>query len=152
MSLRVLVHRCNILISLGVYLYFLKKHIVVNVKILTFFIDPLQQFFLKKQLFIKFINKCQKEILRCAPPSSHVRDLREEMILLSVDGHCAKWEKKIRSRVVVFTKITLNMAIKYLLQNYYWNSNGVDHALFFADLFPHHCEIRWICPLQGNRT
>ena len=27
-----------------------------------------------KQLFFKFINKCQIEILRCAPPSSHVCD------------------------------------------------------------------------------
>ena len=28
--------------------------------------------FLSNYLFSKFINKCQKEILRCAPPSLHV--------------------------------------------------------------------------------
>ena len=31
-------------------------------------------FFFNKQLFFKFINKWQKEILRCAPPSSHACD------------------------------------------------------------------------------
>ena len=30
--------------------------------------------FFNNYLFFKFINKCQKEILRCAPPSSHVSD------------------------------------------------------------------------------
>ena len=52
---RFLVHRCNAMIPPGVFL--------------TFFIGPLQQFF-NKQLFFKSINKCQTEILRCAPPSS----------------------------------------------------------------------------------
>ena len=28
--------------------------------------------------FPKFINKCQKEILRCAPTSSHVCDLKKK--------------------------------------------------------------------------
>ena len=40
---------------------------MVNIKIL-FFIDLPQQFF-NDYLFFKLINKCQKEILRCAPPS-----------------------------------------------------------------------------------
>ena len=40
---------------------------------LIFFIGPLNSFFNKK-LFFKFINKCQTEILWCAPPSSHVCD------------------------------------------------------------------------------
>ena len=30
--------------------------------------------FFSNYLFFKFINKCQKEILRCVPPSSHMRD------------------------------------------------------------------------------
>ena len=37
------------------------------------FIGPLQQVF-NIYLFFKFINKWQKEILRCAQPSSHVCD------------------------------------------------------------------------------
>ena len=56
-------------------LYIFKKYNVINVKIMLFFIGPLQQFFLNNYLFFKFIRKCQKEILRCAPvPSSHVCD------------------------------------------------------------------------------
>ena len=38
-----------------------------------FSIGPLQQFS-NNYLFFKFINKYQKQILRCAPPSSHVCD------------------------------------------------------------------------------
>ena len=44
---------------------------------------------------------------------------------MSVDGHCAKWKKEIKSGVIVFTKNTLKMIIKYLLQSYYfkaWNT------------------------------
>ena len=37
------------------------------------FIGPFQQFSYFF-FFFKFINKCQKEILRCTPPSSHVCD------------------------------------------------------------------------------
>ena len=47
-----------------VFVFFKKYNI--NIKI-TFFIGPLQQFF--KQMFFKFVNKCQAEILRCDPPS-----------------------------------------------------------------------------------
>ena len=32
------------------------------------------QLFLNKYLFFKFIRKCQKEILSCAPGDSHVCD------------------------------------------------------------------------------
>ena len=53
------------------YLLFFK--IFVNIKILIFFIGPHQQFFFNKKLFFNFINKCQTEILGCAPPS-HVCD------------------------------------------------------------------------------
>ena len=63
-----------LMISTGVFLYFfLQKYNIVNIKIILFFIGPLQQFF-NNYLFFKFINKCKKEILRCAPPSSHVCD------------------------------------------------------------------------------
>ena len=55
-------------------LYFFKKCNIVNIKIILFFIGPLQQFF-NNYLFFKFINKCWKEISRCAPPSSHVCDI-----------------------------------------------------------------------------
>ena len=44
--------------------------------VFTFFIGQLQQFF-NKYLFFKFINECQTEILRSAPPSSHVCDCCE---------------------------------------------------------------------------
>ena len=65
------VHRCKIA---SVFLYiFLKKINIVNIKILAFFIGPLHQLF-NKQLFFKFIKKCQTEILRCALPSSYVCD------------------------------------------------------------------------------
>ena len=43
---------------------------------------------------------------------------------MSADGHCAKWEKEMRSGVIVFTKNTLKMTTKYLLQSYFfkaWN-------------------------------
>ena len=42
-----------------------KKFTIVNIKILTFS---------SKLLLFKFINKCQTEIMRCTPPSSHVCD------------------------------------------------------------------------------
>ena len=57
--------------SPGVFLYFLKKYDIVNIKILTFFIGPFQQFFFQH---VFFINKCQTEILTCVPPSPHVCD------------------------------------------------------------------------------
>ena len=44
--------------------------------IFLFFVFFSFSFFQKSDFsgFSKFINKCQKEILRCAPPSSHVCD------------------------------------------------------------------------------
>ena len=65
-SSRFLVHRCKIMISSGVFLCFFGKCSIGNIKIPTFFIGPLQQFF-NKQLFFKFVNKYQTEILRCSP-------------------------------------------------------------------------------------
>ena len=72
---RLLVHRYKIMISPVVFLYFFLLFFLtfVNIKILIFFIGSLQQFFNKK-LFFKFINKCQTEILLCAPRTSHVCD------------------------------------------------------------------------------
>ena len=52
------------------FFFFKKKYNVVNIKIILFFIGKLQQLF-NKYLFFKFISKCQKEIFRCAPSSSH---------------------------------------------------------------------------------
>ena len=60
-------------LSPSVFLYFVKKYNIVNIKILTFSISPLQHFF-NEQLFFNFINKCQTEILRSALPSLHVFD------------------------------------------------------------------------------
>ena len=64
---RFLVHRCKIMISPGVFLYFLKEYSIVNIKILTFFTGLLQQFFLNKQLFFKFINKCHLLHMQISP-------------------------------------------------------------------------------------
>ena len=72
-SSRFLVHRCKI-ISPGVFPYFLKNYNIVNIKIIYIFYYPTLTVFFNKQLFFKFIKKCQTEILRCAPPFSHVYD------------------------------------------------------------------------------
>ena len=54
-------------------LYFFKKYNIVNIKTILFLLAHFNSlFFFNKNLFFKFINECQKEILRCAPPSSHV--------------------------------------------------------------------------------
>ena len=43
---------CKIMISPGIFPYYSKKYNIVNIKILTFFIGPLQQsFFFKKVVF-----------------------------------------------------------------------------------------------------
>ena len=60
-------------ISRAFPLIFFKKYSTVNIKILTFFIGPLQQFSFDKYLFFKFISKCQTEILSYVP-SSHLYD------------------------------------------------------------------------------
>ena len=70
---RFLVHRCKMMISPAVFLYFLKKYNIVNIEIVTFLWAHFNSFF-SKQLFFKFINKCRSEILSCAPSSSHVCD------------------------------------------------------------------------------
>ena len=56
-------------------LFFLKKCNIVNtvLKLFCFLLAHFNSFF-NSYLFFKFINKCQKEILRCASPSSHVYD------------------------------------------------------------------------------
>ena len=60
-----------IMVSTGVFLYFFKKYNIVNIKIILFLLAHLNSFF-NDYLFFKFINKCQKEIMRCAPPSLRV--------------------------------------------------------------------------------
>ena len=73
------------MISPGVFLCFFNFLLIfVNIGILIFFVGPLQVFFNKK-LFFKFINKCQTEILGCAPPSSHGWDFSTK---LQVSGIC----------------------------------------------------------------
>ena len=53
---------------------FLKKNsTLLIVKLLCFLLAHFKRF-LNNFFFFKFINKYQKEILRCAPPSSHVCD------------------------------------------------------------------------------
>ena len=52
--------RCKLMISPKAFLYI--------------FFKKMQHCFLNKYLFFKFISKYQKDILRCAPPSSHVCD------------------------------------------------------------------------------
>ena len=54
-------------------LYFFKKCNIVNVKIILCLLAHFNSFF-NNNLFFKFINKCQQEILRYAPPSSRVCD------------------------------------------------------------------------------
>ena len=54
-------------------LYFFIKWNIANIKIILFLLAHFNSF-LNNSLFFKFINKCQKEILVCAPPSSHVCD------------------------------------------------------------------------------
>ena len=53
-------------------IFFLKCNII-NIKIICFLLAHFNIFF-SNYLFFKFINKCQKEILKCVPPSSHVCD------------------------------------------------------------------------------
>ena len=92
------------------FIIFLKKCNIVNIKILTFFIGPLQQFF-NKQLFFKFINKCQTEILRCAPPSSHVHNFLTLVLLLTFE--CLICLLKI---AFVFSSFTIVLLLSLLLQ------------------------------------
>ena len=53
--------------------FFLKMQHWINIKIILFLLAHFNSFF-NNGLFFKFINKCQKKILRCVPPSSHVCD------------------------------------------------------------------------------
>ena len=81
---------------------------------------------------------------------------------VSVDGHVAKWAKERRSGVAVFAKSTLKKAVKYLLQNCFCKLGnrifrqliGIpmepDPAPFFANLFPHYYETRWIRQLRKS--
>ena len=64
--IKILVHRCKIMISWGVFLYFYKKSNIVNLKIPCIFYWPISAVFYNKSLFFKLINKCQTEILSCA--------------------------------------------------------------------------------------
>ena len=70
------------------FVIFLRKCNIVNIKIICFLLTHFNSFF-NNYLFFKFINKYQKEIPSCAPPSSHVCDFilswrYNTMILLTI--------------------------------------------------------------------
>ena len=73
----------------GVFLCFLFKIQHVNIKILAFFIGPLQQFF-NKQLFFKFIDKCHKEI-----------KIPNTLLQTLVSSICVRGSAKILNSMVV---------------------------------------------------
>ena len=54
------------------FFIFFKKYSIGNIKILTFFIGPLQHILVNSCFSSSPIDKCQKEILSCYPLSSHV--------------------------------------------------------------------------------
>ena len=56
---------------------------MVNIKIILFLSAHINSF-LNNYLFLKFINKCQNEILRCAPPSSHMCDIFQNLSLMYI--------------------------------------------------------------------
>ena len=62
-------------------LYFFKKCNIVNIKIILFLLAHFNSFF-NNYLFFKFINNCQKKILRCAPPSLHVCDFSKTLLTI----------------------------------------------------------------------
>ena len=72
-----LVHICKMMISSAIFFSFFQNSDFLG--------------------FSKFINKCQKEILRCAPPSSHECDfLQKHFIKESTNPsfqHCFKWKE-----------------------------------------------------------
>ena len=57
--------------------------LIQHCKYLNYFVFLLAHFnsFFKNYLFLKFINKCQKDILRCVPPSSHVFDFLKRIFV-----------------------------------------------------------------------
>ena len=57
-----------IMISAGVFLYFFLNAALYILKLFCILLAHFNSF-LNNYLFSKFINKCQKEILSCAPPS-----------------------------------------------------------------------------------
>ena len=93
---RIFIHMCKIMISPGTFLCFLKKYNILSIKILTFLLVHFNNFY-NKQLFFKFINKCQKEILKRAPPSSHavlqelqhgfVKDMTAQYSVITVSSY-----------------------------------------------------------------
>ena len=54
------------------FFFILLKNATLKILKLFWFLLAHFNIFLNNYLFFKFINKCQKEILRCAPPSLHV--------------------------------------------------------------------------------
>ena len=66
---------------------------MVNIKIILFLLAHFNSLF-NNYFFFKFINKCKKEILRCASPSSHVCDfLKVGVTLASLITNLIKFEE-----------------------------------------------------------
>ena len=95
-----------------------------------FCIGTIQQFF-KKYLFFKFISKCQKEILRCVPPSSLVCDFLvnithfvfiysgwQKKRLIWKKGTLLPWEIIVASEPVGYEYIWVWYLIKH--KQVYW--------------------------------
>ena len=61
--------------------------------------------FFNNYLFSKFINKCQKEILRCAPPSSQVCDFFSKSLeegKLPFQSECQKKKNHTHARKISY--------------------------------------------------
>ena len=87
---------------------------------------------------------------------------RRDGKFISIVSHMAKWAKKRKSVLLVFTKSNLKKAGKYFLQNCYVKlgksmfrqilgiSVGLDSSSIFANLLPHYYENRWIHQLRKS--
>ena len=75
------------------FFIFLKKCNIVNIEIICFLLAHFNSVF-NNYLFFKFINKCQKKILRCVPPSSHVWDFCVMLLYWNEDSTFWKNELK----------------------------------------------------------
>ena len=77
-------------------------------------------------MFFKFINKSQREILRCAPPSSHVCDFFQYGLLIYVmcKSECIHWLK--------LWTCSLRWATKLLFQGPSWSEWCIFPVFFFV--------------------
>ena len=80
-----MVHSCKIISPLA---FLSSVFFKCNIVILELFCFLLASFhsFLNKYLFFKLFSKCLKEIMRCAPPSTHMCNFFKILILCVVRG------------------------------------------------------------------